>query len=166
MIKKRILICGLFLIGLATLNSCSTMTDLKEAIFGDGKDYVIHLHTGTAKRTDANEMNYVEIEGKFVYLDTRPLISSKAVRKIEVIDKAADKKGLRLILTGHGRMKWMQVTARLRAKSNKKVFVMLDDDYKGWFDVYRIEQRGIITLNGPFTKKEVENIIEKAEDAN
>ena len=156
---KKLLLC-LAVPVLLCIAGCTTMEIVSESIFGDGRDYVIHLHAFSTKRTDKNEMNAVEyIPGKFIYPEKEPIISSPNISKIEVIQLATGK-SLKLVLDGHGRTVWTQTTARLRGK---QLVIMVDDKYRGWIRINRIDQSGVIVLPGPFSDEEVKEILDHAE---
>lgn len=152
---------SLVMIGVLTLVAgCATMEKVSKTLFGDGRNYVIHLHEFSTMRTDKNEMNAVEyIPGKFIYPKKEPVISSPNISKIEVIQMPTGK-SLKLVLDGHGRTVWTQTTARLKGK---QLVIMVDDKYRGWIRLTRIDQDGVIVLPGPFTDDEVKNILNHAE---
>ena len=127
----------------------------------EGPAHVISIYTYTAKKTAENEMNSVEfVPGKFVFLGKKPLLTSANIASIEVINGRGGK-SLKLKLDNHGRMTWVQATAKHRGKN---LIVMLDKTYKGWIRIQRIEERGILVLPGPFTDDEVKNIKKNVKD--
>ncbi len=140
---------------------CRSWAALRKSWSGDDRDYLLHIHKFTAKPTDDNEFNAVQYQpGMFIYLEPQAIISSRDVKRMEVID-APKGKSLRLTLDGHGQAVWTQLSVSNRGK---QVVVMLDDEYRGWILIDKINQEGIVFVPGPFSDEEAQKIVEKGPD--
>lgn len=148
----------LLLLALAAAPGCQSVSNW---FFGEKEPpRFLHVHTFTWEPTDENRLTYVEYAGRVMYLDPEPVLSSATIVKVEPVD-TKDGKGLKVQLSEHGRNRWLQATAQHR---NKQFVIMLDNDYRGSYQVTVADESGVVVLPGSFTPKEADGIVAKVKE--
>ncbi|MCJ8332249.1 MAG: hypothetical protein HRT89_14925 [Lentisphaeria bacterium] len=89
------------------------------------------------------------------YIAAEPIITSAY---ISVIKLYPTKNGYGLMLHTNqlGKNLWTHASEK---HLGKQLVIMIDNEYKGYVNVKRIEQRGIIFLPGPYPKDEAKKIL-------
>ncbi len=150
---KSLCAMALAVVCLSTLTGCSSWSGPPEP------DYKIGLFDYSWQDAKG-ESTPIEYGGRIIYVKPRPIINSANIERIETFEVKGGK-GMRLILSHHGKMRWHQASAMFRGKD---LAIMLDDKYRGRFKVRHIGEDGILVLPGPYIPEEVEMIREKVKD--
>ncbi len=144
---------------LVFLPGCGTLANLWDYFFGEEREYMVHLHFFTLKPNDQKQtFQAVEyLPGRLLYLDGPAVLDSRDFLSIKEVPHA-NGKSLEIQLTPHGKMVWTQVTA---TNYGKQIVVMVDDQYRGWIRITKLDESGTLFLKGPFPPEEARKIIEK-----
>lgn len=157
-------LCLMLLVAAAVGTGCGTSrSDLgmreKEKFDGKVTQYYLTFHTFETQRDSASVTLPVEYEpGRIIYIDGRPLISSRSIRQAEPIT-VRDGLALRFSLDGHGTNQWSQLSGTHRGSL---LVLMIDGRFRSFVKVRDFSSESTFELAGPFDPEEAEGIVKYA----